>query len=196
MFTQHVVLDGRQYRSDIMQACEDRLNDMSNYCARVFLVRFDVRYPLGYPAPHSNELCSELLRQFKEYYTNHGARTHYIAVREQASSENPHYHIAFFIDGSKFDNGYVMHQRLQDIWPRVIGVEAMGTIQWCKTFTGDYGLKIERPRLKSTGSQLQQEQMAFEMARQQARTWLLYLAKAATKGSAPFKVKEFFCSRL
>lgn len=196
MSIQFITIDDRQYRPDVMQACEERLEDMSRSCARVFLVRFDVHYPAGYPAPSSNELCSELLRLFREYFTNHTTKTHYVAVREQGQSDNPHYHVAFFVDGSKFDNAYTIWHRAAATWCRIVGPEGAGCVHWCKTFTGDGGLKIERPRRNSTGLQLYHEQLAFETARQLARTWMLYLAKTATKGSAPFKVKEFFCSRL
>lgn len=146
MESSYITIDGRQYRPEIINACERRLNDMTKHRGKVYLVRFDVHYPVGYPAPETATLVSALMRRFKDYYNYHGAKTHYVGVREKNTSQNPHYHIALFIDGSMFDNGSAMLRRLTQIWSRLIGVEAEGLIHWCRTFAGDYGLKIQRPR--------------------------------------------------
>ena len=84
-------------------------------------VRLDARFPLGYVATNANAECSELIRQLKERYTYHHISTHYVAVREQNTSDNPHYHIVILFDGSKVDNGWAVKMKAADIWQRIIG---------------------------------------------------------------------------
>jgi Inovirus Gp2 len=189
-------LGNYEYRSDIMEDIEQRLQYMIDRYCRAYVVRLDVSFPDGYLAVGANEECSDLMKRLKEYYTYHGVVTHYVGVREQNTSKNPHYHIAIVFDGSKIDNGWAVLIRAAAIWPRIVGFGADACVHLCRTFDGANGIKIERPRTKSVGLDLQNELAAFHASVHAAMTWLSYLAKSATKGSAPPKTKEFFCSRL
>jgi len=180
-------------RSDIVQAIQQRLQCMIDRYCRTYLVRLDIRFPHGYVAMNANEKFSELMKQLKEYYTYHQVATQYVGVREQNTSENPHYHVALLFDGSKVDNGWAVGEKAAGIWQVIVGLGA--GVHRCE-FAGKYGIKIVRPKFKAVGLDLQTQQAAFRAACHEAMTWLSYLAKTATKGCAPPNARELFCSRL
>jgi hypothetical protein len=190
------LMDDREYRTDIFQALRDRLNHMVNRFSRIFVVRLDIRFPQGYTPKWANVECSELLRRLKEYYTNNDIVLHYVGVREQNISDNPHYHIAIIFDGAKEDNGWAVQSRAGHIWSRLLGPGVESCVHLCLTFNDASGIKIPKPRRNSVGSALVNEQAAFDATYGSAMSWLSYLAKTATKGDAPFHTREFFCSRL
>ena len=190
------LMENHEYRTDILQAIEQRLNYMIDRFCRTYIVRLDIRFPQGYTPRGANEECSELLRRLREYYTYHGIVMHYVGVREQHTSNNPHYHIALLFDGAKLDNGWGVWSRAAEIWSRIVGGAAEPCVHLCQPFDQGNGIKIEKPRRKSEGWALQNELAAFETARCSVMRWLLYMAKTETKGCAPWHTREFFCSRL
>ncbi|MDR3400963.1 MAG: inovirus-type Gp2 protein [Chthoniobacter sp.] len=179
-----------------MQAIERRLQCMIALYYRTYVVRLDVRLPLGYVSMHANAECSKLMGFLKEDYTYNRISTHYVGVREQNTSDNPHYHLAIFFDGSNEDNGWAVFVKAAAIWRRIVGPGADVCVQLCQTFKGANGIKIVRPKAKSIGLDLNNNFTEFNSARREAMPWLSYLAKTATKGLAPPKTKGFFCSRL
>jgi hypothetical protein len=189
------LIDDREYRTDIFQAIEHRLNYMMARFSRTYVVRLDITFPQGYIPTGTNEECSELMRRLKEHYTYHGVVMHYVGVREQKTSDNPHYHIVIFFDGAKQDNGWTVFLRAAAIWSRVLGLSVDGYVHLCQP-NGANGIKIAKPRIRSVGMELQNERAAFHAAVNAAMAWLVYLAKTATKGDAPFHTRKFFCSQL
>jgi hypothetical protein len=167
---------------------------LAHYC-RVYLVRLDIRFPLGYVPMHANKECSELIRQLMEYYAYHHTATQYVVVREQKSSEKPHYHLAILFDGSKVENGWGVWEKADDIWQRIVGFDLENRVHLCRRFEGENGIMIVRPKTNAVGLDLQNQLSAFNGAYREAMTWLDYLAKTATKGLAPHKTKEFTSSQ-
>jgi len=167
---------------------------LAHYC-RVYLVRLDIRFPLGYVPMHANKECSELIRQLMEYYAYHHIATQYVVVREQNTSENPHYHLAILFDGSKVENGWGVWEKADDIWQRIVGFDLENRVHLCRRFEGENGIMIVRPKTNAVGLDLQNQLSAFNVAYREAMTWLNYLAKTATKGLAPHKTKEFTSSQ-
>ena len=184
-----------EHRMDILQAIEQRMQSMVDHHCRTYLVRLDIRFPLGYVPMHANKECSELIRQLREYYTYHHIATQYVVVREQNLSENQHYHLAILFDGSKVENGWAVKMKAADIWQRIVGPGSGPCIELCRRFEGENGIMILRPTNKAAGLDLQNQLAAFNVAYREAMTWLNYLAKTATKGLAPHKTKEFTSSQ-
>jgi hypothetical protein len=196
MHTGTFMMDGCEYRTNIFHALKDRLNYMVDRFSRTFVVRLDIRFPLGYTPKWANVECSELLRRFKEQYTYHNIVMHYVGVREQKTSANPHYHLVILFDGAREDNGWAVRHRAGHIWSCIVGPGTEACVQLCLTSNKADGVKIQKPRRQSVGSTLVDEQAAFNATYEFAMNWLPYLAKTATKGDAPFHTREFFCSRL
>ena len=184
-----------EYRPNIMQAIEQRMQSMLAHYCRVYLVRLDIRFPLGYVPMHANKDCSELIRQLMEYYAYHHIATQYVVVREQNLSENQHYHLAILFDGSKVENGWPVKMKADDIWQRIVGFDLENRVHLCRRFEGENGIMIVRPKTNAVGLDLQNQLAAFNAAQHEAMTWLSYLAKTATKGLAPHKTKEFTSSQ-
>jgi hypothetical protein len=69
MSTGTFLMEGREYRTDIIHAIEQRLNYMIDRFCRTCVVRLDIRFPQGYTQKWANEECSELMRRLKEHYT-------------------------------------------------------------------------------------------------------------------------------
>src|SRR5664279_4359350 len=171
-----------EYRMDILQAIEQRMQSMVDRYCRTYLVRLDIRFPPGYVPMHANKDCSELIRQLMEYYAYHHIATQYVVVREQKHSENQHYHLAILFDGSKVENGWAVKMKAADIWQRIVGPGSGPCIELCRRFEGENGIMLLRPTTKAAGLDLQNQVAAFNVAYREAMTWLNYLAKTATKG--------------
>lgn len=190
------MVDGREYRTDIFHELRDHLNYMVNRFSKTFVVRLDIRFPRGYTPKWANVECSELLRRLKEQYTYRNIVMHYVGVREQNISDNPHYHIVILLEGAKKDNGWAVQEKAGHTWSCIVGPGTEDRVHLCLTFNEADGIKIQKPRRQSVGSTLENEKAAFDATYESAMSWLLYLAKTKTKGNAPFHTREFFCSRL
>ena len=185
-----------EYRYDILQCIEDRLNDSIRAHCKVLVVRIDVRFPQGYPYQGKSSDISEMMRRLMENYKNNGIRGHYVWVREKNTSDVPHYHVIFFLDGSRIENGWGVRERAQHLWERVLGVSCPGAIELCETYGGLNGLMIRRPAYQSDGLKLQEEQARFEATYNAVHEWARYLAKTKTKGEAPAGEREYQGSQL
>ena len=184
------------YRPEIMQDVTDRLKFMIGHHCKVLVMRIDVRFPEKYPHDGKNTDLSELMRQFTQYFSYHGILCHYTWVREQDSSDHPHYHIVIFFDGSRVEDGSSIMARASYIWNRIMGVDCWGCIHLCLTSEGANGIMIRRPSQKSEGAKLQVETESFNAAYRATVEWSSYLAKTRSKGSAPRCVREYQSSQL
>jgi protein GP2 len=195
--------DNHECRPDIRDAIAERLNAMVHRFARTFVVRLDVRFPRAYRSTGTSWEVSKLMKRLVEIYAanpsdpSRRATVHYVVAREQGESCNPHYHLALMFDGSKVDNGWTVQSHAEAVWARIVGEAATGCVHLCDSHLGRHdGIKIQNPRKESTDRVLEAEQAAFHHAHSSVVTWLMYLAKTDTKGSAPLRSKEFFCSML
>jgi hypothetical protein len=192
-----------EYRCDIRDAIVERLNALVHRFARTFVVRLDIRFPTSYHSTGTSWEISMLMKRLVEIYAanpsdpSQRVMLHYVVVREQDTSPNPHYHLALMFDGSKVDNGWEVLSHAQAIWMRIVGETAQGFVHLCDSkFSRHDGIKIQSPRKESRDSVLEAEQAEFHHAYDAVVKWLMYLAKTDTKGSAPVRAKEFFCSTL
>lgn len=192
-----------EHRSDIMEAIVERLNAMVHRFARVFVVRLNITFPMTYQSSGPSWEVSKLMKRLVEIYTANPSdpskrvMVHYVAVREQNESINPHYHLALMFDGSKVDNGWDVLSNAQAVWMRIVGEAAQGCVHLSDSqFSRHDGIKIQNPRRESRDWVLEAEQAEFHHAHSSVVRWLMYMAKTYTKGSAPLRANEFFCSRL
>lgn len=71
---------GSPVRADIWEKIVQRLDAMATQSCKVLAVRFDVRFPQGYPHDGKNTELSALISTLKEGLTYHGILTHYVWV--------------------------------------------------------------------------------------------------------------------
>ena len=193
------MLDGYTYRVDIQHSVQERLDHMIASHCKVLSVRFDVRFPNVYPHDGGNQALSRFMKALKEFYTGHGVMIHYVWVREQVSSEVPHYHVVLFVNGSCIQDARGIWCKAQEVWSRIVG-GLDGLVQFCwpwyQDHTGVGGIMIRRPAGNAVGYQLLAQEQAFAAARLAALEHAAYLAKEYSKGNAPERVREFGASQL
>jgi len=188
------------YRPEILACIRERMDFMISHHCKVLFVRFDVRFPDGYPHDGSNREMSQFMKLLKEFYTDQLVLVHYIWVREQVNSAVPHYHVVLLVNGSKIQNPMGIWLKAQEVWNRVVGVTYSGLINFCRhQYRGQPGtgsIMIRRPSATAVGESLQVQQQEFDQARAAALERADYLAKTYSKGNAPYRVREYGASQL
>lgn len=188
-----------EYRSEILDLIQYRLDGMIDSYCKVLAVRFDVRFPVGYCHDGGNREISQLIKSLKEYYTEHSVAIHYVWVREQVSSLVPHYHVVLFVNGSRIQDARGIWSKAQDIWSRITG-GPNGLIHHCwpgyQDHTGIGGIMIRRPSGRAVAEEALPRQQQFEAAKQAAIEQAAYLAKTYSKGNTPYRVREYGASQL
>lgn len=159
------------YSSDYNPDIQDRISTLLNSAlqrhAQALLIRFDVRYPIGYLAPLDNSLFIQFIETYRRYLDRHGYDPLYLWCREQNTSANPHYHVLFLLDGTAIRYMPNLNQA-DEQWNRILGqpLGNKGLIHFCNP----NGTMLSRT------SQISQDT---------AREYLQYLAKNYTKQPVP-----------
>lgn len=165
------------------------------YC-RVLMVRLDVRFPQDFPHDGKNTHLSYLLNLLSRYYRHHGIGFHVVWAREQVTSGAPHYHVVFFIDGSKIQNGVYLQQYADKIWQRIVGIPRENLVELGKTETGNHSVMMTRPPAALEGEDRRRADYEYWLTYSAAFQWACYLAKNRDKDLTPHKVKTFGGSEL
>lgn len=159
------------YSSDYNPDIQARINALLSIAlqrhALILLIRFDVRYPIGYLAPQENSLFIQFVETYRRYLDRHGYDPIYLWCREQSTSANPHYHVFCLLDGTSIRYMPNLNQA-DEQWNRILGqpLENKGLIHFCNP----NGTMLSRT------SQVSQDS---------AREYLQYLAKNYTKTPIP-----------
>ncbi|MBP2312946.1 YagK/YfjJ domain-containing protein [Azospirillum soli] len=168
--------------------------------SKVLAIRCDVRYPQGYPHDGTNGDVSKLMKLVKESHTERKVGMHYVWVREQATSEVPHYHALLLVNGDRVRSPYGILKKMEDVWGRVIGSDPSGLVDHCNhAHDGKPGIghvPLKRPSSKAQGEERTRQEERFNAARAELDDRASYLIKTHTKGGAPKRVREFGASQL
>jgi hypothetical protein len=176
------------YYDAILEKTDKRLNNSLFRTSKCLLVRLVVRYPSDMQAYNDNQCFQYFMEEYRRFLND--KLLHYVWVREQHSSHNPHYHLALFFDGNKMQYFSQPSQAIY-FWKKAIAkvhnfeINGRGLIHICEANVNDikmnHGMMIHRnnPAMK---------QEAFKLCS--------YLAKINTKGSAPKNVREYGSSLL
>ena len=189
-------INGDAYRQDILSQIIARLNGMISRHNKVLLIRFDIRFPNGYPHDGNNHEISCLLRRLRENLGYSGIDVQYAWVREQVSSLVPHYHVVVMIDGSKIQNPVGVLHEADRIWRHTVGYDVTGLVDFCCHDGGVGHVMLRRPSSVATGEALEIRQHQFRDAYDNAVRRVMYLAKSYSKGNTPPRVREFGCSQM
>lgn len=183
----------RGMRRDIMGVIENICDRMVARFSRVLCVRIDVRFPADYPHDGMNSEIGEMTKRLRESLGFHGIEVQYVWVREQKTSDNPHYHLMVFVDGHEVRSPYRIFSAAERFWGNIIGASAKGLIDHCNhEYNGDRahnGIMLRRPTNEVSGQE-------FDDARAYVLFRAAYLAKTHTKGNAPYRVREYGYSQL
>ena len=167
---------------DILSAIRQRFDYMINRHCRVLFVRMDIRFPDG-THPHTpNRTVSRFTASMCRTLRNHSLNPQYVWVREQACSENPHYHFIWLLDGTKRRHPEFLFEAADRLWAKHLGLNhAGGLIERC--WRGGNGILLER----NNGDLSTRYSDCINRAS--------YLAKTYTKGQAGLNTHEWAASQ-
>ena len=168
----------------ILDAINDRFEDAMERHSKVFVMRFDVRFP----DDESNQTFSKFQAEFMRKERRAGYDPSYVAVREEGErEEHPHYHEILILNGNKTRNIHKHIENANAALNLALGVEQntpTGLIHNCngKNNPQRNGIMIDRSKLF-----VFDEDNAFRQAS--------YLAKESQKNT-PDGMRELFASNL
>lgn len=187
------------YRTNIQGKIEELIDEVSERHNKVLPIRMDFHFPQGYRHDGGNAEIQNLHKRVAQHDRYHRTDSRYLTVREQNTSDFPHYHTLLLVDGNKRQNPRGIQENVASIWRDIVGSDQKGIVDFCKHQEGHPIPPLEmirRPSSLATGEQLEKQTAAFEKARQVALDHAAYLAKKATKGNAPDGVREMLASQV
>lgn len=134
------------YYSIILDKSIDRLESMLEDHSQVLIIRFNVRYPAGYPADNSNDRFIHFLKHYNQYLHRHKLHFHYVWIREKNISDSPHYHLLYLFNGNQIRR-FNHFRKPNDLWSNSLGLtEPNPTYVQGYGFDGPnhYGLMLKR----------------------------------------------------
>lgn len=187
------------YRANIQGKIEELIDEANERHNKVLPIRMDFHFPQGYQHNGENEEIQKLHKRVSRRDRYRRTDSRYLTVREQNTSDCPHYHTLLLVDGNKHQNPRGIQEEVASIWLDIVGSDQKGIVNFCKHQEG-YPIPplemIRRPSSRATGEQLEKQTAAFEKARQVALDHADYLAKETTKGNAPDGVREMLASQV
>ncbi|WP_413522672.1 inovirus-type Gp2 protein [Photobacterium phosphoreum] len=166
----------------IMRTIIDKLDIMHSYYAEVLTSQFILFPP---KVPYNNQIISEffttLIPYLKRHYIDNApaiqlGRISYLWVREQSTSDKPHYHCVLWLNEDKINSSYRILTLTKQLWCEQFG----GTLSM-----PDNNYYISKRLQADSGVSLQE-----------VICRLSYLAKNATKGCHSSKIKRYGASKL
>ncbi|WP_157237716.1 YagK/YfjJ domain-containing protein [Desulfobacter curvatus] len=155
---------------------------------KVFCTKFDLKYPLGYQPPQGNQHISKFMSSFNKNLKRQKLDPHSIWVRERTSNDRHHYHVAVICDGNKIQSPYKINKLATEHWQRTIGSDNEGLVT--------YSSKDEQGNPLPCSHKIRRNSEDFKQSFDDCFRHLSYLSKDRTKGYAPYRTREYGCSRL
>lgn len=119
----------------VMANIHKKVKEMvANYQSRhskMLVVRADVRYPQNYGEVKDNKDISKTMTKFKQTLARKGLDPATIWVREQETSQHPHFHCLILADGQKTRSAGMIFDTLERHWQNTIGSDSRGLIDYC-----------------------------------------------------------------
>ena len=166
----------------IMCTIISKLSIMHSYYAEILTCQFILFPPT---IPYNNQIISDffttLIPYLKRHYIDNESsiklgRISYLWVREQNTSDKPHYHCVLWLNEDKVNRSY--------------GILALVKQQWCERFGGTLSIPDNNYYISK------RLQADLGVSQQEVICRLSYLAKNATKGCHSSKTKRYGASRL
>jgi hypothetical protein len=187
------ILGSEQYgcHGEILERLMQLFNHVTvDHCDVVFM-RFDVRLPQFGIYPQDNSLIMKFTADFITYLTRKKLDPHYLWVREQKSSERPHWHFCVLWNRKWVQSIYKPLKKAEEIWARKLKFgdlrEGAGLIDYC--------LKDKFGNPQQNGLMIRRNSADFQEMYNRCFQWGSYLAKASQK-SMNHGYRTFGCSRL
>lgn len=174
---------------EILRMIKGNLDRQLETHNKVFVVRFDLRFPSDMPMENSNHAVSVFHERFTRYLRNNGADPKLVWVREQSREKHQHYHCMLIVDGNKHQAPQALLTHAEKYWGRALGADGAipGLVDHCKTgrdgsyVSNCYNLRRSDPALNTV--------MADCFRR------CSYMAKVNTKENRPKELHSYGGSR-
>ncbi|MDD2389219.1 MAG: inovirus-type Gp2 protein [Desulfobacterales bacterium] len=163
---------------EILEPIDNLLKTMINKHNKVLFIRFDLTYPQYGNFSNNNELLSRFIETLTVYWKRKKIDPLYLWVREQATSDNHHYHFMLLLNGNLIQNPFRVFEKAEELWGRCLGVVGKGLVH------------------KGIDLMIRRNTPEFEQQRQDCFKHASYLAKVYSKGSAPPGVRGMGMSNL
>lgn len=110
---------GYACNQSILSAIKRTLDASLEQSSKVVLVRYDIRFPASRQVGlNDNRVFKSFQADFNRHLSRHDLKPKYVAVRENDTSANPHYHVALTLDGQKIKNPTKYMQKAEAILAR------------------------------------------------------------------------------
>jgi Protein of unknown function (DUF3296). len=173
----------------ILKKTAGLLEHMVSKHGKVLPVRFDVHYPKDVLAPGDNKDISRMITKLRQNYARKGCDPHFIWVREQKDSPNPHYHCTLLMNANKVRSFGHVFDNAERLWGSTIDSISPGLIEHCM---GDEG----EARPFSNGILIVRADADFEEKYKHVHHQISYLAKASGKAEPKDGLRDFGMSRI
>ena len=170
------------YREDILQRIKERLEESLQQTSKVLVVRLVIRLPQVVRSDGSNDCFQYFIEEYRRVLVHN--LLHYVWVREQHLSHNPHWHVVLFLNGNEIRYFKYTYQA-EYFWSlalrRFYGYSdcVNGLVHICHG--GYQGVRMNH------GIMVPRDNLAM---RAEVFKACSYLAKIYTKGNAPKNVRE------
>ena len=175
------------------------LDDMTARHRRVLPVRVDFTFPQDYQHDGGNTEIRRLHKRLAQHYRDRGTDLGYHTARQQASSENPHYHALIVVDGDHVQSPESVQKCCNKLWKDIVNDDRDGLVDFCPHNSGqplDRLHMILRPSSKAVDAELVAQEREFEAAKDLALLRANYLNAPETLGRAPYRMREVFTSQV
>ncbi|NDY55818.1 inovirus Gp2 family protein [Desulfovibrio sulfodismutans] len=176
------------YDELIFQRIIQLLDFYINKHSKALVVRFDLTFPVNYAPVVTNDIISSFTQKIIQKYKRQGLNPYYIWVREQNSSDHPHYHFAILLNGHKIEKFYHVFVNAESLWASTLGTNVSGQVHHC---AGNNFYKQF-----SNGIMIDRSKEDVHMAYNSVVTQLSYLAKAKDKRDYGDPWRNFGMSQL
>lgn len=171
----------------------DKIHDLmitftTNYSKTLF-IRFDLRFPDGYPVTNDNSILTKFINSFTQQYRRDNITYGYFWCRESApNNSHQHYHFILLLNGHKVQEYHGHLLRLDEVWNNTLGVCQQGLVNFCnknkKGVPQENGIMLNRNDPSSPA----------EFAR--CFEWASYLTKTRSKEGTPAYGNNWGCSQI
>lgn len=153
--------------------------------SRVLIFRFIVRFPKLVHYQEPNRLFSSFIAGFCKNLNNQTLFPSYFWVREQDTSQNPHFHVLMTINGRTKKHPKPIFDMGARLWNTYVGTEGERLIE--RHYKGGNCIRITQ---KDRGTK------HFESAYREVDDWIIYMAKDHTKDQNVKHAKMFSTSQI
>jgi len=175
----------------ILDKIKANFDNMTDSHAKVFFLRYDVRFPADNCDHPDNKTFRDFNANLLKNLSRQGLDPHSVWVREQSKEKHQHYHGILLLDGNKTQSIHNHIAKAEQLWASALDLPAdqvKGLVDDC-THGRDGAYQ-------KNGIMIRKDAPDYQEKIEQCFQWASYLAKINTKDNNPPGVRTFGSSRI